>query len=92
MTTSKKILWASYTLAIVLTVITVICTLMQIECGNLVIVCGAAYTELAVHTAVYSSKSKAENKKKIAYSMFKEMAKDYPPELVAQVFEVVTRD
>jgi len=91
-TTSKKILFISYTLTIILTIITVICTLLQIECNNLVVVCGASWTELSIHTIVYSGKAKQENKQKIAYSMFKEMAEKYPPEIVAQVFDTVTRD
>ena len=92
MTTSKKILWASYTLAIVLTVITVICTLMQIECSNLVIVCGAAYTELAVHTAVYSSKAKKENAVSISYTMIEKLADKYGIENVVQLLEIVNRE
>lgn len=91
-TTSKKILWVSYAVVIILTIIVCICTFISVDCSNLVIVCGASWTELGAHTIFYSKKAQKENSIKIAYGMIDKLANKYGIENVVSLFETINRD
>lgn len=94
MQTSKLILLLSYVCAIILSIAMVIGTFAQIDTSSLVILASAAWGEVAVHTAVYSLKAKAENRLKILLSMIKELSQNdkFEPEIIVQLFEGVTRE
>lgn len=92
--TSKLILFFSYCCAILLSITMIIATFVNIETSSLTILASAAWGEVAVHTAVYSIKAKAENRLKILLSMIKELSQNdkFEPEIIVQLFEGVTRE
>ena len=94
MQTSKLILLLSYCCAIALSASMIIATFMGVDSSSLTILASAAWGEVAVHTAVYSLKAKAENRLKILLSMIKELSQNdkFEPEIIVQLFEGVTRE
>lgn len=92
--TSKLILFLSYGCAILLSITAVVATFKQLDTSALHILAGVAWGEVAVHTAVYSIKAKAENRLKILLSMIKELSQNdkFEPEVIVQLFEGVTRE
>lgn len=66
MTTSKKIIIASYAIAGILTVLVVIGTIFGYDVSALSMICSAAYAEVGVSNAFYYNKAKKENTMKIA--------------------------
>ena len=84
MQTSKLILLLSYCCAIVLSFSMIIATFMGIDSSSLTILASAAWGEVAVHTAVYSIKAKAENRLKILLSMIKELSQNdkFEPDII----------
>lgn len=92
-TTSKKILFVSYTMAIVCLAIFIYTLLTQNPyCGEAGVVFVAALAEVSVHTACYSAKSKKENSLRIAYDMVDKLADKYGIDSVATIFDSVNRD
>lgn len=91
--TSKLILFLSYLCAITLSFATIAATFSCFDTSSLTILASAAWGEVAVHTAVYSLKAKAENRLKILLSMIKELSQNdkFEPEIIVQLFEGVTR-
>lgn len=92
LTTSKKILYMSYAITIVLLLIFVSMVVFGRNASDLAVVLGLAFAELAVHTAVYSAKSKKENSLYIAYDMIDKLADKYGIENVVTLFDSVNRD
>ena len=94
MQTSKMILLFSYGCAIALSIAVIIATFTGIEVSSLAILAGTAWGEVAVHTAVYSLKAKAENRLKILLSMIQQLSQNdkFEPEVIVQLFEGVTRE
>lgn len=87
MQTSKKILWISYIIGIVLTIITVIGVFMGFDVMVLGTVTGLSYGEISVSNAFYFNKAKKENALKIAFG-----CSDLSPEKaekVARLMEVI---
>ncbi len=87
MQTSKKILWISYIIGIVLTIITVIGVFMGFDVMVLGTVTGLSYGEISVSNAFYFNKAKKENVLKIAFG-----CSDLSPEKaekVARLMEVI---
>ena len=91
--TSKLILLFSYLSAIILSTAMIVATFQSIDASPLTVLASAAWGEVAVHTAVYSLKAKAENRLKILLSMIKELSQNdkFEPEIIVQLFEGVTR-
>lgn len=79
--TSKKILIASYVLAITLTVIVIICTFVGIECGNITTLASAAWIELSAANVFYYTMCKRLNVPKVVMGIYG----DLPQELKEQV-------
>ena len=91
--TSKKILFISYVMALVCFGIFVYTLLSQNPyCVEMGIVFVAALAEVSVHTACYSAKSKKENALKIAYDMVDKLADKYGIESVSAIFDSVNRE
>lgn len=67
METSKKILLVSYTIGIVMTIITVIGVFAGFDVMVLGTITGLAYGEISVSNAFYFNKAKKENTLKIAF-------------------------
>ena len=79
--TSKKILVISYVLAIMLTVIVIICTITGIECGNITTLAGAAWLEVSASNVFYYTMCKRLNVPKVIMGIYG----DLPEELKGQV-------
>ncbi len=81
METSKKILWLSYVIGIILTVIVIVCTLLDIECGNITTLAGAAWLEISASNVFYYTMNKRLNAPKIVVGLYN----DLPSELKEQI-------
>lgn len=92
LTTSKKILYLSYLMTFALLIIFVVLSIADRDTSNIAVVLGLAFAELAIHTAVYSAKSKKENSLYIAYDMIGRLADKYGIENVVTLFDSVNRD
>lgn len=79
--TSKKILVISYILAIVLTLLVVICSFIGIECGNMTTLAGAAWLEVSASNVFYYTMCKRLNVPKVVMGIYADLA----PELKEQV-------
>lgn len=91
--TSKKILFVSYAIALLCLGIFIYTLLTQNPyCGEMGAIFVASLAEVSVHTACYSSKSKKENALKIAYDMVDKLADKYGIDSVATIFDSVNRD
>lgn len=85
MTTSKKIIIASYVIAGILTVIVVIGAIFGFDVSALSIITGAAYAEVSVSNAFYYNKAKKENTLKIAMGCVQEN-----PEKTAELAAIIS--
>lgn len=81
METSKKILWLSYIIAITLTVIVVICSLLSIECSNITTLAGSAWLEVSAANIFYYTMNKRLNAPKVVMGIYN----DLPDTLKEQV-------
>lgn len=79
--TSKKILIISYLLAILLTITVVICTFINVECGYITTLAGAAWLEVSASNVFYYTMCKRLNVPKVIMGIYG----DLPSELRAQV-------
>ncbi|MDE6642360.1 MAG: hypothetical protein K2K63_17760 [Acetatifactor sp.] len=79
--TSKKILIISYLLAIILTSIVVICAFINVECGYITTLAGAAWLEVSASNVFYYTMCKRLNVPKVIMGIYG----DLPSELRAQV-------
>ena len=81
METSKKILWLSYIIGITLTLIVVVCSLLNIECSNITTLAGAAWLEISASNVFYYTMNKRLNAPKIVIGLYN----DLPENLKEQV-------
>lgn len=72
MTTSKKIIIASYVIAVVLTAFIIVGTVLSYDVSTLGMIAGAAYAEVGVSNGFYYNKAKKENAMKIAIGYVKD--------------------
>lgn len=84
-TTSKKIVFASYVLGIVLSALTVLGVYRGYDVTALGVITAAAYAEIAASNAFYFWKAKKENSMKIALATVKET----PTEKVEDIVKLV---
>lgn len=97
METSKRMLYISYFIAILLIIITVIATFAQIDCTNLVVLTSAWIGECAAYSGFYLWKSKNENRSKYAQKFIqkeaiKALIKEYGLDSTIRILEIVLRD
>jgi uncharacterized membrane protein len=74
--TSKKILWLSYIIGITLTVIVVVCSLLNIECSNITTLAGAAWIEISASNVFYYNMNKKLNVPKIVVGLYNDLPDD----------------
>lgn len=79
--TSKKILAISYILAILLTIIVVICTFINVECGYITTLASAAWLEVSASNIFYYTMCKRLNVPKVIMGIYG----DLPSELRDQI-------
>ena len=82
-------LWGilSWVVAISLTIVAVIT-----QSDAMITLCGLAYGEVSVFTAVYANKAKAENKLKISYGFIKKLADKYGIENIIPILEKIIEE
>ena len=82
-------LWGilSWLVAIFLTIVAVIT-----QSDAMITLCGLAYGEVSVFTAVYANKAKAENKLKISYGFIKKLADKYGIENITPILEKIIEE
>ena len=76
METSKQVLLMSYGIAIILTLIVIICSLFGIECSNITTLAGYSWGEVAVANGFYYTMVKRLNAPKIIMQLYKELPKE----------------
>ena len=81
METSKKVLWLSYIIAIALTIIVIICSLLSIECSNITSLAGYSWGEVAAANVFYYTMVKRLNAPKIVMGIYN----DLPDSLKEQI-------
>lgn len=81
METSKKLVWFSWAVAITLTLMVVICTLLNIECSNITTVTGCSWVEVGAATGFYYTMVKRLNAPKVIMGIYQ----DLPEKLKEQV-------
>lgn len=74
--TSKKILWMSYAVAGILTMIVVICTFCNFECSNITTIAGFAWTEVASANIFYYNMNKRLNAPKVVMHLYDSLSDD----------------
>ena len=84
-TTSKKIVFTSYVIGVVLTILTVLGAYKGYDISTLGIVTTAAYAEIAASNAFYFWKAKKENTMKIALATVKDVPTDKVDDIVKLV-------
>lgn len=82
MTTSKKIILASYAVGIILTIVLIIGAFKGFDMTTIGIVTGTAYAEIAASNAFYFWKAKKENVLKIALSALDKVPDDKVDDVV----------
>ena len=83
--TSKKIIWASYAIGAILTIITVAGNFLGFDMTPVTTLTLAAYAEITASNAFYFSKAKKENALKISLSTIKSV----PSEKVDDVVKLI---
>lgn len=76
METSKKILLVSYIIAIILTLIVIVCTFSGIECGNITTLASATWVEISVANTFYYTMCKRINVPKVIMGIYKDLPDD----------------
>lgn len=76
METSKKILWLSYIIGVTLTIIVVVCSLLNIECSNITTLAGAAWVEISASNVFYYTMNKRLNAPKVVMKLYEDLPED----------------
>lgn len=79
--TSKLLLYVSYAIAIILTILVIVGTFLNIDCSNIVSIIGYSYGEVATVNAFYLNMNKRINAPKVVMGLYS----DLPDELKEQV-------
>lgn len=89
---SKKILIVSWSVALVLTLASIILPIWGIPVDGVTISLPLAYAEVAVANGFYFWKAKNENRNKYALQYVEKIAKQYDIETAIRIAEIVLRD
>lgn len=81
METSKKLVWLSWVVAIILTLLVIICTPLGIDCTNLTTITGYSWAEVAAANIFYYTMVKRLNAPKVIMNIYN----DLPEKLKEQV-------
>ena len=74
--TSKKILVISYIVAFILTVVVILCTLLNIECGNITTLASAAWVEISSCNIFYYNMCKRLNVPKVVMGIYNDLTEE----------------
>ena len=90
---SKKILIASYTITVLLTVATFACSLLtDTDISAIATITGLSWADTTAGTAFYYAKAKAENKIKLTRGMIEDLADKYGIDAVIQIANVTLNE
>lgn len=81
METSKKLVWFSWLVAIILTLLVIVCTPLNIDCTNLTTITGYSWAEVAAANIFYYTMVKRLNAPKVIMNIYN----DLPEKLKEQV-------
>ena len=91
--TMKKWGYASWTVTIVVTFVTIYCCVMCLgDTSTLGTLCALCWGETGVYTGCYAYKSKAENKLKITQGFIAETADKYGIEAITPIIQTILGD
>jgi hypothetical protein len=92
METSKKVLWLSWIVAIVLTIVAIFGDKYGVNTDNATTLACLAWGEVTAVHGFYMWKSKNENRSKHAMNLVRELADKYGIENVTGIIESVLKD
>lgn len=74
--TSKILLWVSYIITIVLTVIVIVCSFLNIDCSNITSIIPYSYGEVAAVNVFYLTMNKRLNAPKVLMGIYNDLPDD----------------
>lgn len=89
---SKKLLYFSWAVTLILTMLTIWLSLKAMPTDAMLIITPLAWTETGVSTGYYYWKAKNENRAKYAQRFLREFAKEFGPETAVRMAEIVLKD
>ena len=89
---SKKLLFFSWSVTLILTVLMLWFSVKQLPLDGLIVVTPLSWTETGVATGYYYWKSKNENRAKYGQTFLKEFAEKWGPEVALRMAEIVLKD
>ena len=89
---SKKLLYFSWAITLILTALLVYGSLTLLPLDGLLTVASLTWAETGVSTGYYYWKAKNENRAKYAQNFLKEMANDYGVDTAVRMAEIVLKD
>lgn len=89
---SKKLLFFSWAVTLILTVDTIWMSLQSLPLDAMIVITPLAWTETGVATGYYYWKSKNENRAKYAQKFLREIAKEWGADTAVRMAEIVLKD
>ena len=89
---SKKLLFFSWAITLLLTVDTILMSLQSLPLDAMIVITPLAWTETGVATGYYYWKSKNENRAKYAQKFLREIAKEWGADTAVRMAEIVLKD
>lgn len=89
---SKKLLYFSWLVTLILTAVTIWVSLKSLPLDGLIVVTPLSWTETGVATGYYYWKSKNENRAKYAQAFLKAFAREWGAETACRMAEIVLKD
>lgn len=89
---SKKLLFFSWSITLILTVLVIWFSIKSYPLDGLIVVAPLAWAETGTATAFYYWKSKNENRAKYGQKFMKELGETWGPEIAARMTEIVLKD
>lgn len=89
---SKKLLYFSWSITIILTILLLWFSIEQWALDGLIVVTPLSWTETGVSTGYYYWKSKNENRAKYGQAFLKDFSEKWGPEVALRMAEIVLKD
>lgn len=89
---SKKLLFFSWSMTIILTVLAIVFACKSMEVDPLTVALSCAWAETGTATAFYYWKAKNENRAKYAQKFFQNYTKDLDADTMIRMAEIVLKD
>lgn len=89
---SKKLLFFSWSVTIVLTVLTILLSMKQLPLDALIVITPLSWAETGTATAFYYWKSKNENRTKYGQMFLEKFAEKWGSDVAVRMAEIVLKD